>query len=43
MSDEVFEYKDQLAYVPESRILEILKETEILSVQFDLKGVLYHG
>ena len=37
MSDEVFEYKDQLAYVPESRILEIL------TVQFDLKGVLYHG
>ena len=48
MSDEVFEYKDQLAYVPESRILEILKENRdtigsIRSVQFDLKGVLYHG
>lgn len=39
MSDEVFEYKDQLAYVPESRILEILKETRDTIGSIRFKGI----
>ena len=39
MSDEVFEYKDQLAYVPESRILEILKENRDTIGSIRFKGI----
>ena len=42
MSDEVFEYKDQLAYVPESRILEILKENRDTIGSIRFKGIEVH-